>query len=147
MVTRRMIFREARKYLGLFSTDEHNLRALRGEDRLRHRKDGLEVFLNDEWVVADPLIVSIAKWIFIAENKICTDFGGSTCGLCVAYRHWERGCLRCPVAIEVEAWDCWYTPFANFSFHLTQRYALEEVSFLVDLAVKIRNGEAKDDYS
>lgn len=125
MRTREQIIEEARKYLPVFYIRYGTtLAAL-----------GLHEILEGG---ADPLILSIAKWLFIAnsfsEKGVCRCGGYDTCALCI--RHYYNGnCHGCPVAITNSY--CERTPFMDFYINPSMINARNELNFLIGVAMRI----------
>ena len=142
------ILKEARKYQALFFLRQRRLHMA----AVVPRDGAIYVpFWRDNELVyekAEPIILSVAKWLYIYEHPdIEHDAGRATCALCMyqammfegdcEYATTEEFCEGCPVSAKVGIFGCVGTPFSIWINNPNKRTAKAEMEFLIKIAMEI----------
>jgi len=126
-VNRDEIVNMAKSYFHLFEGGEYGL-LFRYEDYEGHEVKVREKNGDFAWV--DPLILSIAKWLWIAERNYQKSANGNSCALCIAY----CGCEDCDVYLNTGDIQCTATPYYRWDYDRNPENAEDMAFFLIDLA-------------
>lgn len=116
------VIQQAKEFVSLYR--------LNGDDLVVNRNRAHFLLLEKG---ISPLLLAIAKWLFLSDNPARYEIAGSTCALCWIHLR----CRRCPVAQKAEDNECRGTPYYQYVKNPTSANAQLMAEWLISLKVEI----------